>query len=112
MPLCWVTIGAASATVAALTRVGYTVKTGTSDWQFGPDDVEMQLELISGFAAAAREAGDIALPDLVGWTSRRREFVEDGSAGLLIGHLDVFARASGKRWGDRSQSNSTSSPIG
>ena len=52
--------------VAALTRVGYAVESGASDWQLGPEDAEIQLELISGFAAAARETGEIALPDLAG----------------------------------------------
>jgi len=103
---------AARVTVEALERVGYAVKSGQSDWQFGPEDAEIQLELIAGFAAAARETGVVALEDLVGWIARRREAITDGTASLLIGHLDVFAQTTDTRWGARSQSNSTSSPIG
>ncbi len=103
---------AARAMATAFTRVGYAVESRPSEWRLGPEDAEIQLELVSGFAAAAREVDEIALPDIVGWISRRRAAVEGGGAGLRIGHVDAFARTTGKRWGDRSQSNSTSSPIG
>ncbi len=103
---------AAHRAVEALGRVGYTVQTGSSDWQFGPADADIQFELVSGLAVAARETGEIALSDLVAWIARRREAIKDGVASMLIGHLDMFARTTGTRWGDRSQSNSTSSPIG
>jgi len=83
---------AARMTIEALEKVGYKVKSGQSDWQFGPDDEEIQLELIAGFAAAARETGLVELEDLVAWTARRREMITNGMAGMLIGHLDVFAR--------------------
>ncbi len=103
---------AARATLEILGRVGFAVESGPSDWQFGPADADIQRELISGFVAAAREIGDIALPDLIAWTTRRRDAIADGRSRMLIGHVDAFARTTGTRWGDRSQSNSTSSPIG
>lgn len=103
---------AAQAVIEILGRVGYSVESGPSDWQFDPADADIQLELVAGFAAAVRETGDVALPDLIAWTTRRRDAIADGRSSMLIGHIDVFARATGTRWGDRSQSNSTSSPIG
>lgn len=104
--------GAVPAIAEILGRVGYAAETGASDWQFGPADADIQLELISGIAAAARETGDVSLPDLIAWTTHRRDAVADGRSSMLIGHVDVFARITGTRWGERSQSNSTSSPIG
>jgi len=103
---------AAPAAIMVLQRVGYAVESGLSDWQFGPADKDIQLELVSGWAAAAREIGDLSLPDLIAWVTRRRDAIAAGGSSMQIGHLDIFARRTGTRWGDRSQSNSTSSPIG
>jgi hypothetical protein len=103
---------AASTAIMIMERVGYAVQSGMSDWQFGPSDREIQLELVSGLAAAAREIGDVSLPDLITWVTRRREAITSGHSSMQIGHLDIFARMTGTRWGDRSQSNNTSSPIG
>jgi hypothetical protein len=103
---------AAKTTVETLRRVGYEVESGAADWHFGPADAAIQRELVTGFAAAARETGEVAVADLTAWTTRRRDAIAAGRSSMLVGHLDVFARTTGTRWGDRSQSNSTSSPIG
>src|SRR5262249_52468138 len=68
-------LGPDAATVAPqrFTRVGYTVVQGLSDWLFGPDDREIQLETLTGWATAAREIGTVPLPDIVSWLTRRRE---------------------------------------
>lgn len=105
---------AAGAAVTILERVGYVVQTGTADWKIGHGDRrddDIQRELLSGYASAARETGDIALADLLAWLTRRRAAIAEGRASLMVGHIDLFARPTGTRWGDRSQSNSTSSPI-
>jgi SAM-dependent methyltransferase len=94
-----------------LQRVGYALEAGLSDWQLGPSDQEIQLELVAGLAAAAREMGAVALPDLIAWVTRRRGIILAGGSSMQVGHCDIFARMTGTRWGDRSQSNSTSSPI-
>ena len=102
----------AVAATVVMERVGYTVQSGMADWQFGPADREIQLEMVSGLAAAARETGDVALTDLIAWVTRRRDAITAGRSSMQVGHIDFFARMTGTRWGDRSQSNSTSSPIG
>ena len=92
-------------------RVGYHVEQGPADWQIGPGDREFHVKMLDGIATAAAEMGDIALTELMAWLTRRRAAVTEGIATMTVGHVDLFARPTGTRWGDRSQSNSTSSPM-
>jgi hypothetical protein len=78
-------------------RVGYSEVHGTADWVFGPDDREIQLEVLSGWAAAARAIGTIALSEVIGWLTRRRDLVTAGGSTIHIGHIDFFARPTGMR---------------
>jgi hypothetical protein len=88
---------AATAAIARLEAVGYSVVQGTADWQLGPDARKMQTETLSGWAAAARETGDMPLPDIVGWLTRRRDAVAAGSSSIRVGHVDFFARPTATR---------------
>jgi hypothetical protein len=83
---------AAVATIASLTTVGYVVVQGTSDWEFGEQDREIQAEVLSGWATAARETGDVDVGEVIGWLSRRRALLASGRATMQVGHVDVFAR--------------------
>jgi hypothetical protein len=78
-------------------RVGYTVVQGASDWVFGPNDREIQLETLTGWATAAREMGTVPLPDVVSWLTRRRDLVAAGRSTIRVGHIDLFARPTGSR---------------
>lgn len=78
-------------------RVGYTVVQGASDWVFGPNDREIQLETLTGWATAAREIGTVPLPDVVSWLTRRRDLVAAGRSTIRVGHIDFFARPTGAR---------------
>ena len=89
--------GRGSAVIARFGAVGYAVVQGESDWAFGPDDREIQREMLAGWAGAAREIGDLPPDDLTDWLTRRREFVADGRARMRVGHVDVFARPTGTR---------------
>ncbi len=62
---------AASATVSALERVGYSVRHETSDWELMPDEDAMQRELISGWAEAAAEAEPRLGRVIRNWLARR-----------------------------------------
>ncbi len=64
---------------------------------FGPQDREIQVEILSGWAAAAREIGDVALPDVIEWLTRRRDLVAAGRSTIRVGHVDFFARPTGSR---------------
>ena len=88
---------AAKSAVERFERVGYSVVQGAADWVFEPKDREIQLEMLSGWAAAAREIGDVPLPDIVGWLTRRRDLVAAGRSTIRVGHIDFFARPTGMR---------------
>jgi hypothetical protein len=89
--------GAAQKAVERFERVGYSVVQGPSDWVFALTDREIQIEILSGWAAAAREMSDMALPDVVGWLTRRRDLVTAERSSIRVGHVDFFARPTGKR---------------
>jgi hypothetical protein len=88
---------AAQKAVEQFERVGYSVVQGRSDWMFGPPDREIQTEILSGWAAAAREIGDVPLPEVLGWLTRRRDMVAAGRSSIRVGHVDFFATPTGKR---------------
>jgi SAM-dependent methyltransferase len=83
---------AAQAVVKEFERVGYSVIYGEADWVFEPKDRDIQLEMLSGWATAAREIGGVALADVIGWLTRRRDLVSAGRSTIRVGHRDVFAR--------------------
>jgi hypothetical protein len=83
---------AAGEAIARFQQVGYAVVSGTSDWAFAGADREIQYEVLSGWASAARELDDPALPDIVDWLARRRDLVAAGRATMRVGHVDLFAR--------------------
>jgi hypothetical protein len=88
---------AAAEAVTRFQRVGYTVVEGVSDWVFGPDDREIQSDVVSGWATAVRELDEFALPDIVDWLARRRDLVAAGRASMRVGHVDLFALPTGAR---------------
>jgi hypothetical protein len=64
---------------------------------FGPNDREIQLETLTGWATAAREMGTLPLPEVVSWLTRRRDLVAAGRSTIRVGHIDLFARPIGTR---------------
>jgi hypothetical protein len=88
---------AAAAAIAAFECVGYTVTHGLSDWEFGPMDREIQTEVLSGWAAAAREIGDPPRDQIADWLKRRRDLIAAGGCSVRVGHVDLLARPIGAR---------------
>ena len=88
---------AAQTAIAAFERVGYQVTHGLADWKLGPEDREIQTEILSGWAAAARQIGDPPRPQILDWFKRRRELIASGLSSLRVGHIDLLARATGTR---------------
>lgn len=76
-------------------RGGYTVSRGLADWEFGPTDREIQMEVLSGWAGAAREIGDPPLSEIVDWLERRRGLIAAGRSSLRVGHVDLLACPAG-----------------
>jgi hypothetical protein len=99
---------AAGESIVAFTKVGYFVDREPADWIFGPQDREIQTEMLTGLATAAREIGSARVDDIVAWLTRRRDLVAAGRSSMRVGHIDLFARPTEMRRPDRSQSNSTS----
>src|SRR5262249_17354656 len=89
-------------------RVGYTVVSGASDWEFAPDDRAIQLEVLAGWAGAASELGDLPQAAIDSWLARRRELVAAARSSMRVGHVDVFATT--PRSPLSSHASSTSSP--
>jgi hypothetical protein len=88
---------AAKAAMERFERVGYSVVQGVSDWVFAAHDREIQTEILSGWAAAARALADVPLPDVIGWLTRRRDLVAAGRSSIRVGHVDFFARPTATR---------------
>ncbi|MCW5658884.1 MAG: class I SAM-dependent methyltransferase [Burkholderiaceae bacterium] len=86
---------AAQTAIEAFERVGYTVSHGLADWEFAPTDREIQTEVLSGWADAAREIGDPTPREIAHWLERRRGLIAAGRSTLRVGHVDLLARPSG-----------------
>jgi hypothetical protein len=82
---------AALRAVREFERVGYKVERGASDWVFNPDDREIQGEVLTGWAFAAAELGDLPQGAIESWLARRRELVGEGRASMQVGHVDFLA---------------------
>jgi SAM-dependent methyltransferase len=80
--------------ITRLRSLGYSVIHGTSDWVLEPHDCDIQMELFSSWAAAARQTGQMAA-DTVNWLARRRESVAARQSSISVGHVDFWARKTG-----------------
>lgn len=86
---------AVPAATALFSRIGYRVMQGPSDWVFGPAD-GLQTDLVAGLGAAATEMG--ANRAYIGeWAERRTGLIEARRSSLRVGHVDLFARPTGRR---------------
>lgn len=88
---------AAPTAIALWESHGYSVVQGTSDWSMGVADRVIQLELLIGWATAAREAQTLAAADIEAWLTGRTNDVFNGSATMRVGHTDFFAIPSVQR---------------
>ena len=88
---------AAQAAIEKFRRIDYAVEHAEANWVFGPQDQEIQLEMVSGWASAARKIGPIALSDVIGWLTRRRDHIAAGRSSICVGHIDLFASPTGRR---------------
>jgi hypothetical protein len=77
--------------IALFQKFGYSVVQGRADWMFGPEDRDIQLSILDGWAAVAHELGRLPPPNIQAWVMRRRDFVNAGRSSMLVGHVDVFA---------------------
>jgi SAM-dependent methyltransferase len=88
---------AASYAIARFEALGYCVVRGKSDWMLGPNDHDMQSEILTGWADAAHDIGALSLAETRAWLARRRDALTEGRSSLRVGHVDFFASPSGTR---------------
>ena len=88
---------AAGSAIARFESLGYSLVSGESDWVIGPDDREMQNELLEGWASAAREIGTPGAAEIANWLTRRKAAVSQGLSSMRVGHVDFFAFPSSTR---------------
>jgi hypothetical protein len=83
---------AAQTLIARFRALGYAVSDGPSDWNFGPDDREIQRQLLAGWLGAARAIGGIGDRALADWLEKRNANIAAGRSVIRVGHTDIFAR--------------------
>jgi len=79
------------ATAQEFGAAGFAVATAPSPWRLGGDAAALQMELCTGIAQAAAEAG---CSGAVAWGRERRAAA--GQTDCTIGHLDVLALPQGR----------------
>jgi hypothetical protein len=82
---------AAAFAIARFEALGYQVVHGASDWAMEPEDVDIQNEILAGWASAANETGELSSADAEAWLTRRRAAVDRRRSSLRVGHVDFFA---------------------
>jgi hypothetical protein len=82
---------AAAEAIGRFEATDYQIVRGTSDWEFGPDDRDIQSQVLAGWAAAAVEVDGPARSDVADWLSHRQAFVAAGHSSMRVGHVDFFA---------------------
>jgi hypothetical protein len=83
---------AARTAVEYLQRVGYGVELGAADWSLGEADLVMQEAMLSGWARAASETGEISHEAAAEWLVNRRSALAAKRSKIRVGHQDFFAR--------------------
>jgi hypothetical protein len=73
----------------AFERLGYQIARQDSDWVLGPDDCELQRQLIAEWAAAAIEVAPDRASAIEMWKGRRNDHVKQGRSRLVVGHQDL-----------------------
>ncbi|MEP6837344.1 MAG: class I SAM-dependent methyltransferase [Bradyrhizobium sp.] len=82
---------AAAAAISRFEALGYSVMHGTSDWEIGTVDHEIQVELLDGWATAATEMKALPRCDIDDWLVRRKKAVSERASTMRVGHVDFFA---------------------
>jgi hypothetical protein len=75
----------------AFGAVGYQVRRATSDWVLSPDDLELQCQLVEGWAVAAREIAPDESGRIDDWLRRRLAHIEHGRSRIVVCHEDFIA---------------------
>lgn len=88
---------AAQAAIGGFEAQDYAILQGQSDWLIGPNDHAMQIELLAGWAGAARAMGTLSDADISAWLTRRKAAISQDLSSIRVGHVDIFAAPSSMR---------------
>ena len=88
---------AAAAAITCFESLGYSIVQGNSDWVIGTADRSIQIELLNGWAGAAREIQSLPGREIDGWLTRRLQAVDQYASTMRVGHVDFFATPSTPR---------------
>jgi hypothetical protein len=72
-------------------RAGFSTHMAASPWCLTAPDAALAIELIRGWARAAREEAPGEVSRIRAWLQRREKTLATGAFGLTVGHLDVLA---------------------
>lgn len=75
----------------ALEAAGYQVTTSGSPWRLGPDQQDLQAELLRGMERPVMEIGAVGAADLQDWLAFRLSAVTANSSSCVVGHTDLLA---------------------
>ena len=84
----------AVAAISMFEALGYLVLQGTSDWEIGTADQGIQIELLQGWANAAREMKSLPDREIDYWLMRRNAAVDRRASTMRVGHVDFVATPS------------------
>jgi hypothetical protein len=82
---------ATRAALASFEAQGFETSHEPSNWQLGPAEQDLQVELIDGWARAAAEMAPDRQHDINAWRQRRVERARRGESTIVVGHDDVLA---------------------
>ena len=82
-------LGPAAVRQARIAFADWDTRVLPSDWQLGPESAALQRQLVTGWAAAARELSPSASVDIDGWQDRRLADIDAGQSRIIVGHLDL-----------------------
>jgi hypothetical protein len=78
-----------------LQQAGYDVRCERSDWDLGPADAALQINLIDGWVHAALAIEPHRSASLERWRERRHAHVRAGRSRIIVGHEDLLAISPG-----------------
>lgn len=75
---------------ARLAAAGGVLATAPSDWVLGEGDQAIQVELLRGYTAAARELAPERAAEIGAWHDARLGHVLAGRSRMTVGHMDLL----------------------
>jgi hypothetical protein len=82
---------AVDAAARAFSVAGFHIRREPSDWTLASDARDLQIELVAGWARAAREMAPNRSSSIDDWLRRRLEHIDADRSHITVGHDDLAA---------------------